>query len=127
MMEQVILSGTGKLARIEGYTAGGKTGTAQKIDPRTGAYSKTDHVASFVGFAPLHNPAIVVAVILDSPKGLHSGGGVAAPVFPRVASEVLRYLEVPQDLPPDPTLRARQARPDGKLLAEVNDFNPDNE
>mgnify|MGYP001587365386 CR=1 FL=1 len=84
MMEMVVLNGTGKLGRLEGYTAGGKTGTAQKIDPATGAYSKRDYVASFVGFAPLNNPAIVVAVILDSPRGLHSGGGVAAPVFPRV-------------------------------------------
>lgn len=127
MMEQVVLGGTGKLARLDGYTAGGKTGTAQKLDPRTGTYSKTDYVASFVGFAPLHNPAIAVAIILDSPRGLHSGGGVAAPVFPRMASEVLRYLEVPQDLAVDPALRARRANPDSELLAEVNDFNPENE
>lgn len=127
MLEQVVLSGTGKLARLEGYTAGGKTGTAQKLDPRTGTYSKTEYVASFVGFAPLQNPAIVVAVILDSPRGLHSGGGVAAPVFPRLAGEILRYLEVPQDLPADPALRARRANPDPQLLAEVNDFNPENE
>ena len=127
MMEQVVLGGTGKLARLEGYTAGGKTGTAQKLDPHTGTYSKTHYVASFVGFAPLHNPAIVVAVILDSPRGLHSGGGVAAPIFPRVAGEVLRYLEVPQDMPVDPLLRARRANPDPQLLAEVSDFNPENE
>jgi cell division protein FtsI (penicillin-binding protein 3) len=127
MLEQVVLSGTGKLARLDGYTSGGKTGTAQKIDPRTGAYSKTDYVASYVGFTPLQNPAIVVAVILDSPQGVHSGGGVAAPIFPRVASEVLRYLEVPQDVPPDPTLRAQRGRPDPAVLAEVNDFNAENE
>src|SRR5262249_26301783 len=67
MMEQVVLNGTGKMARLEGYTAGGKTGTAQKIDPHTRAYSKTDFVASFVGFAPLNNPAVAIAIILDTP------------------------------------------------------------
>src|SRR5712692_5385634 len=67
MMEQVVLNGTGKLGRLEAYTAGGKTGTAQKIDPHTRTYSKTDFVASFVGFAPLNNPALVVAIILDAP------------------------------------------------------------
>ncbi len=121
MMEKAVLEGTGKLARLEGYTAGGKTGTAQKIDA-TGAYSKTDHVASFVGIAPVNNPAIVVAIVLDSPKGPHSGGGVAAPVFPRVATEVLRYLGVPAD----PTLRPSRVQPDARLLAELSDFNPEN-
>ena len=129
MMELVVLDGTGKLARLEGYTAGGKTGTAQKVDPRTGAYSKTNFVASFVGIAPLNDPAIVVAVILDSPRGMHMGGSVSAPVFPRVAEEVLRYLQVPQEVPIDPALRRRRAngsQPDPKLLAEVTDFTPDN-
>ncbi|MBI3664883.1 MAG: transpeptidase family protein, partial [Acidobacteria bacterium] len=126
MMEMVVLNGTGKLARLEGYTAGGKTGTAQKIDPHTRAYSKTDFVASFVGFAPLNTPAIVVAIILDSPRGLHGGGGVSAPVFPRVAGEVLRYLQVPQEIPIDPTVRRARLQPDARLLAEVTDFNPEN-
>jgi cell division protein FtsI (penicillin-binding protein 3) len=130
MMEMVVLQGTGKLARLEGYTAGGKTGTAQKIDPRTGAYSKTNFVASFVGIAPVNNPAIVVAIILDSPRGMHMGGSVSAPVFPRVAEEVLRYLRVPQELPIDPAVRRRRgapgSQPDPKLLAEVTDFTPDN-
>jgi cell division protein FtsI (penicillin-binding protein 3) len=126
MMEKVVLSGTGKLAAVEGYTAGGKTGTAQKIDPRTRAYSKSDYIASFVGFAPLNRPAVVIAVILDSPRGLHSGGGVAAPVFARVAGEVLRYLQVPQEIPIDPALRRRRAHPDPTLLAAVTDFIPDN-
>jgi cell division protein FtsI (penicillin-binding protein 3) len=126
MMEMVVLNGTGKAARMEGYTCGGKTGTAQKIDPRTRTYSKTDYVASFVGMAPLNNPAVVIAIILDSPRGLHSGGGVSAPVFPRVAGEVLRYLNVPQELPVDPSSRRKRWQPDPKLLAEVDDFNPDN-
>ncbi len=127
MMEKVVLEGTGKLARLDGYTAGGKTGTAQKIDPRTGAYSKSHFVASFVGFAPLHNPAVAIAVILDSPRGLHSGGGVAAPIFARVATEVLRYLQVPQDVPVNPATRRPLAEPDATLLTEVSDFSPDND
>jgi cell division protein FtsI (penicillin-binding protein 3) len=69
MMESVVLYGTGKEAQLNGYSSGGKTGTAQKIDPATGLYSKTLHVASFAGIAPVNNPVIAVAVIIDSPKG----------------------------------------------------------
>lgn len=98
MMEGVVLRGTGRRAMLDGYTAGGKTGTAQKIDPRTGTYSHWAHVASFTGFAPVNNPAVVVAVILDSPAGLHEGGQVAAPVFSRVTQQVLSYLNVPHDV-----------------------------
>jgi cell division protein FtsI (penicillin-binding protein 3) len=98
MMEGVILRGTGRRALLDGYTAGGKTGTAQKIDPRTGTYSHTNLIASFAGFAPVNTPAISVAVILDSPVGPHEGGQVAAPVFSRVAQQVLAYLNVPHDV-----------------------------
>ncbi len=86
--------GTGKLAKLEGYGSGGKTGTAQKVEPG-GHYSQTKFVASFVGFAPAKNPRIVVAVMLDEPRPAHYGGVVAAPVFQEVASRALRYLEVP--------------------------------
>ncbi len=99
MMQRVVLEGTGRKATLEGYTSAGKTGTAQKVDPATGAYSKTKYVGSFAGFAPLNNPQIVVAVILDSAVGLHQGGQVSAPVFRRVAQQVLEYLHVPHDLP----------------------------
>jgi len=99
MMQKVILEGTARRALLDGYTAGGKTGTGQKIDPATGAYSKTKYNATFAGFAPLNNPQIVVAVILDSPTGLHQGGQVSAPVFRRISQQVLEYLHVPHDLP----------------------------
>jgi cell division protein FtsI (penicillin-binding protein 3) len=99
MMQKVILEGTARRASLDGYTAGGKTGTGQKIDPATGAYSKTKYNATFAGFAPLNNPQIVVAVILDSPIGLHQGGQVSAPVFRRITQQVLEYLHVPHDLP----------------------------
>ncbi len=98
MMQKVVLEGTGKKAVLEGYSSAGKTGTAQKVDPATHAYSKTKYVASFAGFAPLNNPAIVVAVILDSAVGLHQGGQVSAPVFHRITQQVLEYLHVPHDV-----------------------------
>jgi cell division protein FtsI (penicillin-binding protein 3) len=99
MMQKVVLEGTGLKAKLEGYTSAGKTGTGQKVDPATGAYSKTKYIASFGGFAPLNNPQIVVVVILDSAVGLHQGGQVSAPVFQRISQQVLEYLHVPHDLP----------------------------
>ena len=99
LMEGVVLHGTGPLAHLDGWTSAGKTGTAQKIDPTTGRYSPTQYVASFTGFAPINNPALTILVSLDSPVGLHEGGDVAAPVFKRVAEQVLAYLDVPRDVP----------------------------
>jgi cell division protein FtsI (penicillin-binding protein 3) len=98
MMQKVVLEGTGKKAVLEGYSSAGKTGTAQKVDPATHAYSRTKYVASFAGFAPINNPSIVVAVILDSAVGLHQGGQVSAPVFQRIAQQVLEYLHTPHDV-----------------------------
>ena len=98
MMEGVVLFGTARRAILDGYTVAGKTGTAQKVDPATGGYSKTKYVASFIGFSPVNSPAITIAVILDSPIGLHQGGQVCAPVFKRIAQQVLEYLHVPHDL-----------------------------
>ncbi len=104
MMLGVVLHGTGKKAILEGYSSAGKTGTAQKVDPATRTYSRTKYVASFAGFAPINDPAITVAVILDSASGLHQGGQISAPVFQRVAQQVLEYLHTPHDvdLPPTP-------------------------
>ena len=100
LMEGVILHGTGKNARLDGWTAAGKTGTAQKIDPDTKRYSRTSVIASFTGFAPINNPAVTILVSIDSPGGYpHGGGDVAAPVFKRIAEQVLPYLDVPRDVP----------------------------
>lgn len=99
MLEGVVLAGTGKKAILDGYSSAGKTGTAQKIDPSTGRYSKSHYIASFGGFAPVNNPAITVLVVLDSPVGRHEGGQVSAPVFARVAQQVLGYMNVPHDVP----------------------------
>jgi cell division protein FtsI (penicillin-binding protein 3) len=98
----VVLHGTGRRAALEGYTAVGKTGTGQKVDPSTGLYSRTKYVATFAGFAPINNPAVTVAVILDSPAGQHQGGQVSAPVFQRITQQVLEYMHVPHDMPLPP-------------------------
>jgi len=99
MMEGVVLFGTGKPAQLNGYSSGGKTGTAQKIDPATHVYSKTMHIASFAGIAPVNNPVIAVAVVIDDPKGAsYYGNAVSAPVFAEVAQQVLEYLGVPHDI-----------------------------
>jgi len=118
MLQGVVLHGTGRKALLEGYTSAGKTGTAQKVDPATGAYSKTKYVGSFAGFAPINNPQIAVVVILDSAVGLHQGGQVSAPIFQRIVQQVLEYQHVPHDveLPPSrQVLLARRNVPDKNL------------
>lgn len=130
MMEGVIISehATGPTARLDGWTAAGKTGTAQKIDPNTGRYSPSQYIASFSGFAPINNPAVTILVSLDSPVGLHEGGQVAAPVFKRIAEQVLPYLDVPRDVPVREKLIQASFRPkngdDLSETASATDFNP---
>ncbi len=97
MMKSVIeKEGTGENAALTGYSAGGKTGTAQKVGP-SGTYESGKYVSSFVGFAPVENPAIAVLVIVDEPKGKHYGGMVAAPAFRKIAQKTLIYLNVLPD------------------------------
>jgi len=132
LMEGVILDGTGKLARLDGWTAAGKTGTAQKIDPTTGRYSRSQLIASFTGFAPLNQPAVAIIVSLDSPVGPHEGGQVAAPVFKRVAEQTLAYLDVPRDVPLGPAvegaaLRRRAADASVEDLADFSPADPETE
>ena len=100
MMQGIVVEGTGRRGALNGYSAGGKTGTAQKIDPATHTYSHTKLVASFAGFAPVSNPAISVAVVIDTPTvGTRYGAETSAPVFAEVAQQVLEYLGVPHDQP----------------------------
>ncbi|MBI3404586.1 MAG: PASTA domain-containing protein [Acidobacteria bacterium] len=124
MLEGVVLEGTATAGRLDGYTAGGKTGTAQKTDPATGRYSLTKYVASFVGFAPLNSPAITILVSLDSPVGGHHGGDVAAPVFKRIAEQTLAYLDVPHDVVVTPAMQLAAAKRKKSPLADVSDFDP---
>jgi cell division protein FtsI (penicillin-binding protein 3) len=95
-MQAVIETGTGKRARLRNFLAGGKTGTAQKIEP-SGRYSRRDYVASFVGFAPMEKPAVTVCIMIDTPRHGYYGGTVAAPVFKDICDATLRYLGIMQE------------------------------
>lgn len=94
ILEGVVTDGTGGKAAISGFRVAGKTGTAQKIDSRTGGYSETKFVGSFVGYVPAENPRLAMIVVIDEPQGEAWGGAVAAPVFNRVGEQVLSYLGV---------------------------------
>jgi cell division protein FtsI (penicillin-binding protein 3) len=127
MLEGVVLHGTGKRAALVGYTSAGKTGTAQRVDPNTHAYSKTKYIASFAGFAPVNNPAVTVAVILDSPEGLHQGGQVSAPVYARITQQILAYLNVPRDVEVAPSRQLLLASKKAARMSEddMADGSPD--
>jgi len=102
MLETVVSAqGTGRRAAVEGYRVGGKTGTVHKASG--GGYAEDKYVSVFTGVAPLTNPRLVIAVMVDNPKGQeYYGGLVAAPVFSRIAAGSLRLLNVPQDKWPEP-------------------------
>jgi cell division protein FtsI (penicillin-binding protein 3) len=101
MLELAVQPGaTGPRARIMGWRVAGKTGTAHKQE--NGGYAPDKYLASFVGFAPVSAPRLVVAVMIDEPSaGQHYGGSVAAPVFAQVMQGALRLLSVPHDAPPN--------------------------
>ena len=109
MMEGVVLHGTGKAAILRGYTSGGKTGSAQIYDFKTRTYTHA-YNASFVGFAPVSNPQIVIAVTLIGTTGSVNGfgGATAAPVFHDVAMSALRMLDVPKGFAGDLDAARRQ-------------------
>jgi cell division protein FtsI (penicillin-binding protein 3) len=94
MLEGVLAAGgTAPEAAVPGYTLAGKTGTAEK--PENGTYSKTDFVASFIGYAPARHPRLLVSVMVDEPRGDIYGGTVAAPAFERIMEFALPYLKIP--------------------------------
>jgi cell division protein FtsI (penicillin-binding protein 3) len=98
LLEAVVTRGTGRHAiQLNGYTAAGKTGTPQKVDPKTGKYSQSKFMPSFAGFVPATNPKFVIVVMLDEPIGAHQGGSVAAPVFNLIAQTALGDFVVPPD------------------------------
>ena len=98
MLKKVVESGgTGSRAALEGYPVAGKTGTAQKVDPKTGTYSKRNCVSSFMGFFPADNPAVALLVMVDEPKEAVYGGLVAAPVFKTIAEQVIPYMGIKPD------------------------------
>lgn len=122
MMEGVVLEGTGRKAVLAGYTSGGKTGSAQIFDQKTGTYTHT-YNASFLGFAPVGNPRVVIAVSLHGTGGGSAGfgGARAAPVFREVAMSALRMLDVPKDLPDRNLLTKAPAKPESDLAAPGKD------
>ena len=104
MLRGVVEGGTGRRARIDGFSVGGKTGTSVKFDVEEGAYSEDETIAWFVGIAPIDDPAIVIVVVLDAPTGLlddgtelQFGGASAAPVFAEIAESALHQLGVAPD------------------------------
>lgn len=115
----VVEQGTGRRAGIDGYRVAGKTGTAQKAV--LGGYSKTDFIASFVGFAPASRPELTAIVILDSPEGDHSGSR-AASVFSSVVGRALHYLRIPRD--DDPVLRFAKVWPQSVPMLGVETPEP---
>jgi cell division protein FtsI (penicillin-binding protein 3) len=120
MMEAVVLYGTGKTARVPGYTTGGKTGTAQIFDFATKRYTHT-YNGSFMGFAPVTNPAVIAVVTLNGTRGnLGFGAEVAIPTWKAVVAEALRILDVPKDLPDTPETPTQIAQ--NQKDAGVNDL-----
>jgi cell division protein FtsI (penicillin-binding protein 3) len=129
MMEGVVISphGTGhKNARLAGYTSGGKTGTAQIFDVKSHHYTH-QYNASFMGFAPVTSPAFIIVVTINGTSGnAGMGAAAAAPVFKAVATEALRVLDVPKDLP-DATPEKQDASPadtDDLAIADLGSSEP---
>lgn len=94
ILQGVVENGTGKSAKVAGYSTAGKTGTARKVIPGEG-YSRSKYIASFIGFAPVDNPKIVIAVVFDEPRPFYYGGTVCAPIFKNIAEKVLKYMDEP--------------------------------
>ena len=97
LLIDVVENGSGQPAIINGYSVAGKTGTSQKHIPGEVGYSHTQFISSFVGYAPAHNPEVVVLLVIDEPKGAYYGAQVAAPSFKNITEKILRYLEIPPD------------------------------
>jgi cell division protein FtsI/penicillin-binding protein 2 len=98
MLREVVLKGTGKRAQLNGYTAAGKTGTAWKYNAKLKRVDSGKYVSSFIGMAPMDNPSVVIAVVMDEPSGgARDGGQVSAPVFRDIAEQILPELNVVPD------------------------------
>ncbi len=98
MLRQVVLTGTGRRAQIDGYTVAGKTGTAWKYNAQLKKIDENKYVSSFVGMAPADNPSLVIAVVLDEPQvAMRDGGQVSAPIFHNIAEQLLPELGVAPD------------------------------
>lgn len=92
ILQTVVEDGTGKKAQIPGFSVAGKTGTAQIPDPNSGGYYSDRYIASFIGFTPVEDPEIVMAVVVEAPRKKTHGGSVAGPIFKNIAEKVLFHL-----------------------------------
>ena len=117
LMEQVVLRGTGKNAKMDGFTAGGKTGSAQIFDLQSRRYTHV-YNASFLGFAPVVNPNVVIVVTLNGAKEF--GGVLAAPVLRDIAEASMRIRRVARDLPDVEPVKPAAPEP-GRMLADASD------
>jgi cell division protein FtsI (penicillin-binding protein 3) len=123
MMHKVVLEGTGKKAQLNGYSSAGKTGTAHNWDAKLKKINEEKLTSSFVGFASMDNPSVVIAVILDEPQvAARDGGQVAAPIFREIAEKILPELEVAKDgtVPTEITkdkAQNKEVKPNGKEKA----------
>ena len=125
--------GTGPMAAIRGYSVAGKTGTSQKVDPRTKRYSKRNYVALFVGYVPVDHPRFVILVMIDEPRGKPYGGLVAGPVFREVGAWALKHLRINPELklvsnerlPETPDITAPDSAPELEIKKEVPGLLPD--
>ncbi len=106
-LEKVVSEGGGKNAYIEGYRIGGKTGTAQKVNPETGTYGVGKYVASFAGMAPVDDPKVTVFISIDEPDpSKYYAGQIAAPVAKQVFYDVFNYLSIKGDVSIEDTMRS---------------------
>ena len=121
MMEGVVLRGTAHLtARLDGYTSAGKTGTAQIFDTKTHHYTHL-YNASFMGFTPVTNPRLVILVTVNGTAGdAGMGAAAAAPVFKTIATEALRMLDVPKDIPQELVAATKPAKPEKPVDDDVS-------
>lgn len=108
LLEEVVENGTAGRAAVPGYRVAGKTGTPQKLAESGTGYSSSRYMASFVGFAPARDPAVVCLVLIDEPFGGAEGGVVAAPLFSSIVGEILNYLRVPPEEAPEPAWPGEQ-------------------
>jgi cell division protein FtsI (penicillin-binding protein 3) len=97
ILKNVVDKGTGRSAKISGYSVAGKTGTAQKADLDTRRYRAKTYISSFCGFVPAENPQIVILIVLDEPQGDYYAAAIASPAFAQMAQKIVKYLGIPQD------------------------------
>jgi stage V sporulation protein D (sporulation-specific penicillin-binding protein) len=116
ILETVVSEGTGKKAYLEGFRIGGKTGTSEKLPRGNGKY-----IASFVGMAPANDPKVAIILLLDEPLGDHMGGTIASPLAGKILDDVLRYMNIEPELPPEKMAEGDSVVPDvlGKGVNEA--------